>query len=121
MQKQEEAPLLITRLSADLGWRRFGAYGPSKAGVIAHADGSSEEVRTRPAHAHVILSGTDEGTRTHAGQVLMPVPRRMREFLKNHIIPMKKSRRRRSVEDADTFLCFRWRDYHGNGYAGVRY
>lgn len=69
MQKQGRGAIVN---NASIGGLRmapgFGAYGPSKAGVIAITQTAALENADKGIRAQCDLSGTDGRNRTHAGQ-----------------------------------------------------
>ena len=86
MQKQGRGAIVN---NASIGGLRmapgFGAYGPSKAGVIAICPGPTEGTG-------LMQDSIDAGAQDA-------------EFLKNYIIPMKKMGTTKDIADAVVFLC----------------
>ena len=104
MQKQGRGAIVN---NASIGGLRmapgFGAYGPSKAGVIAITQTAALENADKGISVNVICPGPTEGTGLMQDSI--DVGAQDAEFLKNHIIPMKKMGTTQDVADAVVFLC----------------
>ena len=89
MQKQGRGAIVN---NASIGGLRmapgFGAYGPSKAGVIAITQTAALENADKGIRVNVICPGPTEGTGLMQDSI--DAGAQDAEFLKNHIIPMKK-------------------------------
>ena len=107
MQKQGRGAIVN---NASIGGLRmapgFGAYGPSKAGVIAITQTAALENADKGIRVNVICPGPTEGTGLMQDSI--DAGAQDAEFLKNHIIPMKKMGTTEDVANAVVFLCSRW-------------
>lgn len=81
----------------------FGAYGPSKAGVIAITQTAAVENAKNGIRVNVICPGPTEGTNLMADSVA--AGSQDTEMLVNHVIPMGKLGNTADIADAVTFLC----------------
>jgi NAD(P)-dependent dehydrogenase (short-subunit alcohol dehydrogenase family) len=81
----------------------FGAYGPSKAGVIAITQTAAVENARNGIRVNVICPGPTEGTNLMADSKASGA--QDTDFLVNNIIPMGKMGTTADVADAVTFLC----------------
>ena len=104
MQKQGRGVIVN---NASIGGLRmapgFGAYGPSKAGVIAITQTAALENADKGIRVNVICPGPTEGTGLMQDSI--DAGAQDAEFLKNNIIPMKKMGTTEDVVDAVVFLC----------------
>lgn len=104
MQKQGRGAIVN---NASIGELRmapgFGAYGPSKAGVIAITQTAALENADKGIRVNVICPGPTEGTGLMQDSI--DAGAQDAEFLKNHIIPMKKMGTTEDVANAVVFLC----------------
>ena len=104
MQKQGRGAIVN---NASIGGLRmapgFGAYGPSKAGVIAITQTAALENADKGIRVNVICPGPTEGTGLMQDSI--DAGAQDAEFLKNHIIPMKKMGSMEDVANAVVFLC----------------
>ena len=104
MQKQGRGAIVN---NASIGGLRmapgFGAYGPSKAGVIAITQTAALENADKGIRVNVICPGPTEGTGLMQDSI--DAGAQDAEFLKNYIIPMKKMGTTKDVADAVVFLC----------------
>lgn len=104
MQKQGRGAIVN---NASIGGLRmapgFGAYGPSKAGVIAITQTAALENADKGIRVNVICPGPTEGTGLMQDSI--DAGAQDAEFLKNHIIPMKKMGTTKDIADAVVFLC----------------
>lgn len=81
----------------------FGAYGPSKAGVIAITQTAALENADKGIRVNAICPGPTEGTGLMQDSI--DAGAQDEDFLKNNIIPMKKMGTTEDVVDAVVFLC----------------
>ena len=81
----------------------FGAYGPSKAGVIAITQTAAVENAKNGIRVNVICPGPTEGTNLMDDSKASGA--QDTEFLMSHVIPMGKLGTTANVADAVTFLC----------------
>ena len=81
----------------------FGAYGPSKAGVIAVTQTAAVENARAGIRVNVICPGPTDGTNLMADSKASGA--QDTEFLINNIIPLGKLGTTTDVADAVTFLC----------------
>lgn len=81
----------------------FGAYGPSKAGVIAMTQTAAIENADKGIRVNVICPGPTEGTGLMQDSI--DAGAQDVNFLKQHIIPMKKMGTVADVVDSVIFLC----------------
>ena len=81
----------------------FGAYGPSKAGVIAITQTAAVENAKAGIRVNAICPGPTEGTNLMADSVA--AGNHDTEFLKEHIIPMGKLGTTQDVADSVVYLC----------------
>lgn len=81
----------------------FGAYGPSKAGVIAITQTAAVENAKNGIRVNVICPGPTDGTNLMADSKAAGA--QDTDFLVSHIIPMGKMGTTSDVADAVTFLC----------------
>jgi len=104
MQKQGGGAIVNT---ASIGGLRmapmFGAYGPSKAGVIAITQTAAVENAKAGIRVNVICPGPTEGTNLMADSVA--TGNQDTEFLLEHVIPMGKLGTTKDVADSVVFLC----------------
>ncbi len=105
MNKQETGGAIVN--TASIGGLKmapgFGAYGPSKAGVIAITQTAAVENAKNGIRVNVICPGPTDGTNLMADSVA--VGSQDTEFLKSHVIPMGKLGTTGDVADAVMFLC----------------
>ena len=106
MQKQGGGAIVNT---ASIGGLRmapmFGAYGPSKAGVIAITQTAAVENAKAGIRVNVICPGPTEGTNLMADSVAAGA--QDTEFLLAHVIPMAKLGTTDDVADSVVYLCSR--------------
>ena len=106
MQKQGGGAIVNT---ASIGGLRmapmFGAYGPSKAGVIAITQTAAVENAKAGIRVNVICPGPTEGTNLMADSVAAGA--QDTEFLLSHVIPMAKLGTTDDVADSVVYLCSR--------------
>lgn len=104
MQKQGGGAIVNT---ASIGGLRmapmFGAYGPSKAGVIAITQTAAVENAKAGIRVNVICPGPTEGTNLMADSVA--TGNQDTEFLLSHVIPMGKLGTTADVADSVVYLC----------------
>lgn len=104
MQKQGGGAIVNT---ASIGGLRmapmFGAYGPSKAGVIAITQTAAVENAKAGIRVNVICPGPTEGTNLMADSVASGS--QDTEFLLSHVIPMGKLGTTDDVADSVVYLC----------------
>lgn len=104
MQKQGGGSIVNT---ASIGGLRmapmFGAYGPSKAGVIAITQTAAVENAKAGIRVNVICPGPTEGTNLMADSVAAGA--QDTEFLLSHVIPMAKLGTTDDVADSVVYLC----------------
>lgn len=104
MQKQGSGAIVNT---ASIGGLRmapmFGAYGPSKAGVIAITQTAAVENAKAGIRVNVICPGPTEGTNLMADSVASGS--QDTEFLLSHVIPMGKLGTTDDVADSVVYLC----------------
>lgn len=81
----------------------FGAYGPSKAGVIAITQTAAVENAKAGIRVNVICPGPTEGTNLMSDSVAAGA--QDTDFLMQNVIPMGKLGTTTDVADAVTFLC----------------
>jgi NAD(P)-dependent dehydrogenase (short-subunit alcohol dehydrogenase family) len=81
----------------------FGAYGPSKAAVIAITQTAAVENAKKGIRVNVICPGPTEGTNLMADSV--STGNQDTAFLKEHVIPLGKMGTTEDVADAVLFLC----------------
>lgn len=81
----------------------FGAYGPSKAGVIAITQTAAVENAKNGVRVNVICPGPTDGTNLMADSKAAGA--QDTDFLVEHVIPMGKLGTTSDVADAVTFLC----------------
>ncbi len=81
----------------------FGAYGPSKAGVIAITQTAAVENARQGIRVNVICPGPTEGTNLMSDSVAAGVQNP--EFLLEHVIPLGKMGTTKDVADSVVFLC----------------
>ena len=81
----------------------FGAYGPSKAGVIAITQTAAVENAKNGIRVNVICPGPTDGTNLMADSKAAGA--QDTDFLVSHVIPMGKMGTTSDVADAVTFLC----------------
>lgn len=81
----------------------FGAYGPSKAGVIAITQTAAVENATAGIRVNVICPGPTEGTNLMADSVA--AGSQDTAFLVEHVIPMGKLGTTQDVADSVVYLC----------------
>ena len=81
----------------------FGAYGPSKAGVIAITQTAAVENAKNGIRVNVICPGPTEGTNLMADSKAAGA--QDTDFLISHVIPLGKMGTTSDVVDAVTFLC----------------
>lgn len=104
MKKQGGGAIVNT---ASIGGLRmapmFGAYGPSKAGVIAITQTAAVENAKAGIRVNVICPGPTEGTNLMADSVASGS--QDTEFLLSHVIPMGKLGTTDDVADSVVYLC----------------
>lgn len=104
MKKQGGGAIVNT---ASIGGLRmapmFGAYGPSKAGVIAITQTAAVENAKDGIRVNVICPGPTEGTNLMADSVASGS--QDTEFLLSHVIPMGKLGTTDDVADSVVYLC----------------
>lgn len=104
MRKQGGGAIVNT---ASIGGLRmapmFGAYGPSKAGVIAITQTAAVENAKAGIRVNVICPGPTEGTNLMADSVA--TGNQDTAFLLDHVIPMGKLGTTKDVADSVVFLC----------------
>lgn len=104
MKKQGGGAIVNT---ASIGGLRmapmFGAYGPSKAGVIAITQTAAVENAKAGIRVNVICPGPTEGTNLMADSVSSGS--QDTEFLLSHVIPMAKLGTTDDVADSVVYLC----------------
>ncbi len=83
--------------------RHFGAYGPSKAGVIAITQTAAMENAKSGIRVNVICPGPTDGTNLMANSRASGA--QDTEFLVNNVIPMGKLGTTGDIADAVVFLC----------------
>ncbi len=81
----------------------FGAYGPSKAGVIAITQTAAVENAKNGVRVNVICPGPTDGTNLMADSRSSGA--QDTDFLVEHVIPMGKLGTTSDIADAVTFLC----------------
>lgn len=81
----------------------FGAYGPSKAGVIAITQTAAVENAKAGIRVNVVCPGPTDGTNLMADSVAAGC--QDTEFLKSHVIPLGKLGTTKDVADSVVFLC----------------
>lgn len=81
----------------------FGAYGPSKAGVIAITQTAAVENAKNHVRVNVICPGPTDGTNLMADSKASGA--QDTDFLVEHVIPMGKLGTTSDIADAVTFLC----------------
>lgn len=81
----------------------FGAYGPSKAGVIAVTQTAAVENADKGIRVNVICPGPTDGTGLMRDSVAAGA--QDVNLLKDHVIPMKKIGTTEEVVDSVIFLC----------------
>lgn len=81
----------------------FGAYGPSKAGVIAITQTAAVENAKNGIRVNAICPGPTDGTNLMADSVA--AGSQDTEMLVNHVIPLGKLGTTVDIADAVTFLC----------------
>ncbi len=81
----------------------FGAYGPSKAGVIAITQTAAVENAKAGIRVNVICPGPTEGTNLMSDSVAAGA--QDTEFLMQNVIPLGKMGTTADIADAVTFLC----------------
>ncbi len=104
MQKQGSGAIVNT---ASIGGLKmapmFGAYGPSKAGVIAITQTAAVENAKAGIRVNVICPGPTEGTNLMADSVA--AGSQDTAFLVEHVIPMGKLGTTQDVADSVVYLC----------------
>lgn len=104
MQKQGRGAIVNT---ASIGGLKmapgFGAYGPSKAGVIAITQTAAVENAKNGIRVNVICPGPTDGTNLMADSKASGA--QDTDFLVSHVIPMGKLGTTDDIADAVTFLC----------------
>lgn len=104
MQKQGSGAIVNT---ASIGGLKmapmFGAYGPSKAGVIAITQTAAVENAKNGIRVNVICPGPTEGTNLMADSVA--AGSQDTAFLVEHVIPMGKLGTTQDVADSVVYLC----------------
>lgn len=104
MQKQGGGAIVNT---ASIGGLKmapmFGAYGPSKAGVIAITQTAAVENAKAGIRVNVICPGPTEGTNLMADSVA--AGSQDTDFLVEHVIPMGKLGTTQDVADSVVYLC----------------
>lgn len=104
MQKQGSGAIVNT---ASIGGLKmapmFGAYGPSKAGVIAITQTAAVENAKSGIRVNVICPGPTEGTNLMADSVA--AGSQDTAFLVEHVIPMGKLGTTQDVADSVVYLC----------------
>lgn len=104
MQKQGGGAIVNT---ASIGGLKmapmFGAYGPSKAGVIAITQTAAVENAKAGIRVNVICPGPTEGTNLMADSVA--AGSQDTAFLVEHVIPMGKLGTTQDVADSVVYLC----------------
>ncbi len=104
MQKQGSGAIVNT---ASIGGLKmapmFGAYGPSKAGVIAITQTAAVENAKSGIRINVICPGPTEGTNLMADSVA--AGSQDTAFLVEHVIPMGKLGTTQDVADSVVYLC----------------
>jgi NAD(P)-dependent dehydrogenase (short-subunit alcohol dehydrogenase family) len=104
MQKQGGGAIVNTSSIGGLKMTPgFGAYGPSKAGVVAITQTAAVENAKHGIRVNVICPGPTDGTNLMADSVA--TGNQDTEFLTSHIIPMGKLGTTEDVADAVMFLC----------------
>ena len=81
----------------------FGAYGPSKAGVIAITQTAAVENAKAGIRVNVICPGPTDGTNLMADSVA--AGSQDTDFLVSHVIPMGKLGTTQDVADSVVYLC----------------
>ncbi len=104
MQKQGGGAIVNT---ASIGGLKmvpmFGAYGPSKAGVIAITQTAAVENAKAGIRVNVICPGPTDGTNLMADSVA--AGSQDTDFLLSHVIPMGKLGTTQDVADSVVYLC----------------
>ena len=104
MQKQGGGAIVNT---ASIGGLKmapmFGAYGPSKAGVIAITQTAAVENAKAGIRVNVICAGPTDGTNLMADSVA--AGSQDTDFLVSHVIPMGKLGTTQDVADSVVYLC----------------
>ena len=104
MQKQGGGAIVNT---ASIGGLKmapmFGAYGPSKAGVIAITQTAAVENAKAGIRVNVICPGPTDGTNLMADSVA--AGSQDTDFLVSHVIPMGKLGTTQDVADSVVYLC----------------
>ena len=104
MQKQGGGAIVNT---ASIGGSKmapmFGAYGPSKAGVIAITQTAAVENAKAGIRVNVICPGPTDGTNLMADSVA--AGSQDTDFLVSHVIPMGKLGTTQDVADSVVYLC----------------
>ena len=104
MQKQGGGTIVNT---ASIGGLKmapmFGAYGPSKAGVIAITQTAAVENAKAGIRVNVICPGPTDGTNLMADSVA--AGSQDTDFLVSHVIPMGKLGTTQDVADSVVYLC----------------
>ena len=110
MQKQDKGAIVNTASVCGLLMApNFGAYGPSKAGVIALTRTAAKENAKNGIRVNVVCPGPTTGTELMAN-TLSTNPAEQ-EILENHVIPMGKLGTAEDVAHAVVWLCS---DYAGH-------
>ncbi len=104
MQKQGGGAIVNT---ASIGGLKmapgFGAYGPSKAGVIAITQTAADETARLSIRVNVICPGPTDGTNLMSDSVA--TGSQDTAFLMEHVIPMGKLGTTADVADSVVYLC----------------
>lgn len=104
MQKQGGGAIVNTSSIGGLKMApAFGAYGPSKAGVIAITQTAAVENARNGIRVNVICPGPTDGTNLMADSV--STGNQDTAFLMEHVIPMGKLGTTQDVADSVVFLC----------------
>ena len=110
MQKQGGGAIVNT---ASIGGLKmapmFGAYGPSKAGVIAITQTAAVENAKAGIRVNVICPGPTDGTNLMADSVA--AGSQDTDFLVSHVIPMGKLGTTQDVADSVVYLCSNMSDH----------
>lgn len=104
MQKQGGGAIVNTSSIGGLKMApAFGAYGPSKAGVIAITQTAAVENAKNGIRVNVVCPGPTDGTNLMADSVATGA--QDTAFLTEHVIPMGKIGTTKDVADSVVFLC----------------
>ena len=106
LQMQKQGGVAIVNTASIGGLKMapmFGAYGPSKAGVIAITQTAAVENAKAGIRVNVICPGPTDGTNLMADSVA--AGSQDTDFLVSHVIPMGKLGTTQDVADSVVYLC----------------